>query len=171
MRTTHAALCVATLFLALPGPLAAAPFAAAASCSPIPHVVDVQCPPVPTAGAVALFHVAGAGGVQVVTTPGLTCGAPTFGAGLVSVDCTPDLGSVCSSPHAFAMSADVPHDVRATAACSGGAPATCDTTGLPTWCMQKSTVLLAGVPFTCTAETLTGGLTDFTWWVQCTQPV
>lgn len=163
MRTAHLALCVLALAFALPGPFAAAPLAHAASCSPIPHVVDIRCPPLPGAGAVAITSVPGFG-FFVDATPNYACGAPVASGTTVTVQCT--AAGACANPHAFAMRGDVSGTLGATADC-GGVTATCQTTPLATWCMQQG--LGAGsFPLTCTADVGTGSPNAFAWWVQCT---
>ena len=164
MNTVH--LVLSLLLLALAAPVA--PPAAAAGCSPIPHVVDVRCPPVPFAGAVAISNVVGFG-LQTAVTPGFACGPlTTLSASVATIDCTPLTTGPCVNPSAFAMSADLAHGLGVTAQC-GSATATCSAAG-GSFCFGFSAALDA-YPITCTVDVGPAALTDFTWWVQCSAPV
>lgn len=141
-----------------------APPAAAAECSPIPHVVSVRCPALPGAGAVAITSVPGAG-FFVDATPTYSCGAPVVNAATVTVQCSAP--GACANPHAFAMADDLTATLAATADC-GGVAATCQTSPFPAnWCMQQG-LGVGAFPLTCTADVGSGAPNAFAWWVQCT---
>lgn len=143
-------------------------------CSPIPHVVHLECLDLPGAGAVAMTHVPGAG-VTVTPTAGLTCTPATVVGNTATTTCMPlaATATVCLDPHAFAAASHLTATLTATADC-GTSPATCSTSLFPNnFCFSPPTLGNAGTyPLNCKAEiqppATIGG---FVWWVQCSSPV